>query len=162
MCPAPLRGSRENGYSGVAPAIVGLPHTNSNRATRPHWTRRTQRDTIQLDRSFGKTVSPPYRNSSSKTNGIATASANGHPTIAPVANASVAKRVRRKFVLVGTSSESAKATEFAYIANDDGRKASRGHQEHPLTRYGKRHSQTDAFHIPALKSIKNSMYRPAL
>ena len=69
------------------------------------------------------TLSVPYKNSSSKTNGIATASENGHPTIAPVANASVLNIVRRTFLLLVGSMECEKAIAFAYIANDDGRNA---------------------------------------
>ena len=68
-------------------------------------------------------MSVPYKNSSSKTNGMATASENGHPTIAPVANARVLIIVRRKFRLLTGSIEFEKASAFAYMANDDGRNA---------------------------------------
>lgn len=69
------------------------------------------------------TLSVPYINSSSKTNGIAIARENGHPTIAPAAKARVAKSVLRIFVLFVGSITKAYATVFAYMAKEDGRNA---------------------------------------
>lgn len=69
------------------------------------------------------TLSVPLTKSSSSTNGIATANENGQPTTAPVANASVARSVRRMLSLLGGSSAYAKAKVFAYMTNDEGRNA---------------------------------------
>ena len=69
------------------------------------------------------TLSVPVKNSSSKTNGTATASAKGQPTIAPVAKARVAKSVRRMLLLLGGSIAYAIARVLAYIAKDEGRNA---------------------------------------
>ena len=64
-----------------------------------------------------------YKNSSSKTNGRATAMENGHPTSAPVAKDIVARSVRRIFVLVVGSRKYAKPMQLRYMANEEGRKA---------------------------------------
>ena len=60
------------------------------------------------------------------------------------------------------SREKANAIEFAYIAKADGRKAVIRVRHTHRRMQTQSHSPTDAFHIPALKSIKNIMYRPAL
>lgn len=69
------------------------------------------------------TLSVPQMKSSSNTNGIVTANENGQPTTAPVANASVARSVRRMLSLLGGSSAYANAKVFAYMTNDEGRNA---------------------------------------
>lgn len=97
------------------------------------------------------TWSAPVIKSSSKTNGMATASANGHPTIAPLANASVANSVRRVFPIVGRCSAYAKPRVFACIAKDEGRNAI----EFALIHYyqaGCKDIPVAAFHIPALNN----------
>jgi hypothetical protein len=69
------------------------------------------------------TLSALTMNNSSKTNGIARANANGHPTIAPVANSSVAKSVLSLFFILDGSKANAYANVVVYIAKEDGRKA---------------------------------------
>ena len=102
---------------------MGSRLTKSSAATAAHVSILLHRATIQDVLFSDVTLSVPYKNSSSKTNGIATASENGHPTIAPVANANVLIIVRRKFLLLAGSIECEKAIAFAYMANDDGRNA---------------------------------------
>jgi hypothetical protein len=62
-------------------------------------------------------------NSSSKTNGIASARAKGHPTIAPVAYRRVTRKVRRLSSMLGGASANVNARVLAYMAKVDGRKA---------------------------------------
>ena len=64
--------------------------------------------------------------SSSKTNGIATARAKGQPTIAPVAKSTVADSVLLEFWADGGARVNAKASVFAYSANDEGKNARKG------------------------------------
>lgn len=104
----------------TSPDAINLPH----------------RATIHSNFSFGDTLSAPYKHSSSNTNGAATAIENGHPTSAPVANATVANNVRLLFLLVVGSMKCAKAMTLKYMAKDEGRKA------------------MDAFHIPTEKSMR--------
>ena len=72
------------------------------------------------------TRSVPWMKSSSKTNGIATARAKGQPTIAPVAKSTVADSVLLEFWADGGARVNAKASVFAYSANDEGKNARKG------------------------------------
>ena len=103
--------------------VTSFELTAIREATNAHTSNRLHLATLQKKRSFGETASTPYRNNSSRTNGMATAIANGHPTIAPVANARVVNRVRRMFLLLAGSSAKAKATALAYMAKEDGKNA---------------------------------------
>jgi len=94
-----------------------------NDAARPAPKRRFQRPKAQAPRVEGATRSAPRMKSSSKTNGIASARANGHPTIAPVAYNRVTSKVRLPFSALGGASANVNARVLAYIANVDGRKA---------------------------------------
>lgn len=85
--------------------------------------RRTKRAINQVAVLSGVTRSAPRMNNSSKTNGIATARVNGHPTIAPVAKSTVAISVRLEFCADGGARVYANANVLVYIANEDGRKA---------------------------------------
>lgn len=85
--------------------------------------RRLQRANIQLRCEAGSTLSPLSTKSSSNTKGSESASANGHPTMAPVANDMVAQTVLVEFLTVEGSSANAKASVVAYMAKEEGRKA---------------------------------------
>lgn len=85
--------------------------------------RRFQRDIIHDLRELGSTRSPPKMNNSSNTKGSDKASANGHPTIAPVAKSIVANKVLRLFLMLDGSSEYVNAIVVAYIAKEEGRRA---------------------------------------
>lgn len=110
--------------------------TRMSEATNPEVNSLPQRVAIHPNLSFGETLSAPYKNSSSNTNGTATAIKNGQPTSAPVANATVANNVRLLFLLVVGSMKCAKAMTLKYMAKDEGRKA------------------MDAFHMPTENSMR--------
>lgn len=129
--------------------------TKIRAAAKPAPKSRFQRPNSQDPRAVGTTRSTPSTNNSSTTKGIAKASANGHPTIAPVAKRSVDNKVRRPFSALGGARENANANVLAYIANVEGRKAinvvNKGIQREWVWNI-----PAEAFHIPALvKSMKN-------
>jgi hypothetical protein len=72
-------------------------------------------------------MSPAYTKSSSNTNGIDNARANGHPTIAPRAKNKVAARVRLLLLSLAGSRVYENAKAVVYIANEEGRKADKSH-----------------------------------
>jgi hypothetical protein len=85
--------------------------------------RRFQREIIHELRTLGSTRSPLIRNNSSNTKGSDSASAKGHPTMAPVAKSIVTNKVLCLFFTVDGSSAYANASVVAYIANEEGKKA---------------------------------------
>lgn len=97
--------------------------TKMRAETRPARIRRRQRASIQLTREAGFTLSPLSTKSSSNTKGNERASANGHPTMAPVANNMVAQSVLLVFLTVEGSNANAKASVVAYMAKEEGKKA---------------------------------------
>ena len=98
-------------------------HTRSRLAIMPQVAMRRHLAKSQEPRTSGVTLSPLARKNSSKTNGIATARAKGQPTTAPAAKLRVAKSVRRISSLVDLRTAHAKPRVFAYMANEEGRKA---------------------------------------
>lgn len=82
-----------------------------------------QRASIQLTRDAESTLSPLSTKSSSNTKGSERASANGHPTMAPVANNMVAESVLFVFLTVEGSNANEKASAVAYMAKEEGKKA---------------------------------------
>lgn len=109
-------------YEGrVSRRISG--RTKSKLAIAPQVAMRRHLAKSQEPRISGVTLSPLTRKSSSKTNGIATARAKGQPTTAPAAKLRVAKSVRRISSLVDLRTAHAKPRVFAYMANEEGRKA---------------------------------------
>lgn len=128
-------------------------------AAKPAPNRRFQRPNSQEVRAEGAMRSTPSTQSSSKTNGIDRARANGHPTIAPVAKRRVDSRVRRALSVLGGESEKVNANVLAYIAKVEGRNADCV-LELDFLPEDEDDIPVDAFHIPALaKSMKNK-YRP--
>ena len=132
-----LYGARTNGR---------LPgHTRNRLAITPQVAMRRHLAKSQEPRTSGVTLSPPARKNSSKTNGIATARAKGQPTTVPAAKQRVAKSVRRISSLVDLCIAYAKPKVFAYMANEEGRKAvgvclEKSHSDEPETTYTLRRS----------------------
>lgn len=91
--------------------------------TKPAKIRCRKRTNIHLTRKAGSILSPLSTKSSSNTNGSERASANGHPTMAPVANNIVAQSVLLVFLTVEGSNANAKARVVAYMAKEEGKKA---------------------------------------
>jgi hypothetical protein len=104
-------------------AVVDSFLTRIRLARRPEIKRRRQRANIQEAFCSGRTRSPLKRKSSSKMNGKARASANGHPTMPAVAKNKVAARVLLLFAMEEGENANANARVTAYIAKDDGRNA---------------------------------------
>lgn len=103
--------------------MMHISYTNNRDAAMPAIVRRLQRLYTQVQSSSLGTRSAPNTNSSSKTKGIARASANGQPTMAPVAKYTVARRVRRLFWVLAGSTTYENAKVLAYMANEEGKKA---------------------------------------
>ena len=57
------------------------------------------------------------------TKGKETKSANGHPTIAPIAKKNVPSKVLCPLLLVGSRNAYENAIMLAYMANEEGKKA---------------------------------------
>ena len=81
------------------------------------------RENLQANNSVEATISVPRINISSNTIGSAIARENGHPIMAPAANNTVVINVRCCEDVDGGSNAYAKASEFIYIANEEGKKA---------------------------------------
>jgi hypothetical protein len=94
-----------------------------------------QRLSIHVVRISGATRSALKTNSSSSTNGIERARANGQPTMAPAANRRVAARVLRLFCALEGASAYENAKVVIYMANEEGRSAGR---ESTIYQRGKR------------------------
>jgi hypothetical protein len=100
--------------------------TKMSAAMTPLPNSRFQRVCIQLENEDCGTMSPPYTNSSSSTNGTARSSEKGQPTIAPVAKRTVAARVRRVRDEDGGTNENEQAAIVVCMANVEGKNADEG------------------------------------
>jgi hypothetical protein len=97
--------------------------TNIVAAESPALSSLLNRSDANEERPFVGTRSRPPTNNSSITNGIARASAKGHPIIVPNAKEHVASNVRRTLFLDGSWNAYEHAKHVVYIANVEGRKA---------------------------------------
>lgn len=113
-------------------AVVDAFLTRIALARRPEMKSRRQRASIQEALCSGRTRSPLKRKSSSKTNGKERASANGHPTMPPVAKNNVAAKVLLLSAMEEGENANANACVTAYIAKDDGRNAVENKHFHAL------------------------------
>jgi len=104
-------------------AITNELLTRIRPARMPEISRRRQRANIQEAFCSGRTRSPLKRKSSSKTKGNERASANGHPTMPPIAKDDVAARVLLLSAMEEGGTANANARVTAYIAKEDGRNA---------------------------------------